>query len=146
MSTAENKAVIRRILEECNKGKESAMAAMDELCAPDYVYHGTGVFPDMDLAAGKQMTIAFYTAFPDTHWAAEDLIAEGDKVVVRATLRGTHRGEFMGIPPTGKAVTFTAIYVSRIAGGKYVEDSGIEDQLGLMQQLGAIPQMAQTGA
>ena len=146
MSTEANKAVVRRMFEESSKGQEAAMAAMEELCAPDYVWHGTGVWPDMDLAGMKQALTAWYAAFPDVHFTVEDLIAEGDKVAARVTMRATHQGEFMGIPPTGKAVTFTAIYVSRIAGGKYVEDSGIEDQLGLMQQLGAIPQMAQTGA
>jgi predicted ester cyclase len=76
----------------------------------------------------------------------EDLIAEGDKVVVRGTLRGTHQGDFMGIPPTGKVVTFTAIAICRFAGGKEVEHWSNADVLGLMQQLGAIPQMAPGGA
>ena len=146
MSTEENKAVVRRYYEACNRGKEAGMAAIEELYAPDFVYHGTGVFPDMDPAAMKQLTPAFFTAFPDSHFTVEDLIAEGDTVVVRFTMRATHQGEFMGIPPTGKVVTMTGIYIARIAGGKYVEDSGIEDQLGLLQQLGAIPQMAQAGA
>ena len=142
MSTEENKALIRRIYEEMNRQN---WAGIEELHAPDAVFHGMppGISPG--LAGAKQLLTPFWAAFPDAHWAVDDLIAEGDKVVARLTFRGAHQGEFMGIPPTGKAVTFTAIYVSRIAGGKYVEDSGIEDQLGLMQQLGAIPQMAQAG-
>jgi predicted ester cyclase len=76
----------------------------------------------------------------------EDMIAEGDKVAYRCTFRGTHQGEFMGIPPTGKVVTYTCIYIDRFAGGKWVEEWGSIDLLGLMQQLGAIPQMAQRGA
>jgi predicted ester cyclase len=100
----------------------------------------------MDLAGMEQITPAFFTAFPDTHYTLEDLIAEGDKVVWRYTFRGTHRGDFMGIPATGKVVTGTSIVISRIAGGKCVEEWGSSDLLGLMQQLGAIPQMAQAGA
>ena len=73
-------------------------------------------------------------------------IAEGDKVVHRYTFRATHQGDFMGVPATGKVVTVTGIYISRFAGGKCVEDWFSGDLLGLMQQLGAIPQMAQAGA
>jgi predicted ester cyclase len=144
MSTEENKAVVRRCVEESNRGKEAVMAVIDELYGPGYVWHGP--FGEMDLAGVKQMTPAFYAAFPDMHMTVEDLIAEGDKVVWRYSLRATHQGEFMGIPPTGKVVTWTAIIISRFAGGKFVEDWENLDLLGLMQQLGAIPQMAQTGA
>ena len=122
------------------------MAALEELYTPDYVYHGPGVFGDMDLAAMKQMMPAFFTAFPDQYTTLEDLIAEGDKVVSRYTFRGTHQGEFMGMPPTGKVVTYTGIAITRFAGGKPVEDWESFDALGLLQQLGAIPQMAPTGA
>ena len=145
MSTEENKAVFRRFIEEWNKGNEAGMAAM-ELCAADYVIHGTGVFPDTDRAGYKQRLTALWTAFPDAHLVVEDLIAEGDKVVVRYTFRATHRGEFMGVPATGKVVTMTGIDIARFAGGKCVEQWVQADFLGLMQQLGAIPQMAQGGA
>ena len=80
------------------------------------------------------------------HVTIEDQIAERDKVVTRFTFRGTHQGEFMGVPATGKVVTVTGIYISRIAGGKCVEDWENLDMLGWLQQLGAIPQMAQGGA
>ena len=143
MSTEENKAVVRRMFEESSKGQEAAMAAMEELCAPDYVWHGTGVWPDMDLAGMKQALTAWYAAFPDVHFTVEDLIAEGDRVVSRATFRGTHQGEFMGIPPTGKNVSFTGIAIDRIEDDKFVEGWANADNLGLLQQLGAIPQMAQ---
>jgi steroid delta-isomerase-like uncharacterized protein len=143
MSTEDNKALYRRYFEAMNKGQEAFMAAMDELCAPDYVWHGP--LGEMDLAAWKQMAPAFYTAFPDQHATVEDLLAEGDKVVARFTVRGTHQGEFMGIPPTGKVVTYRGIVISRFAGGKIVEDWESADMLGFMQQLGAIPQMAQSG-
>jgi steroid delta-isomerase-like uncharacterized protein len=143
MSTEANKAVIRRFYEEFNKQNPAGVV---ELCAPDYVRHGTGVLPDMDLAGMKQVMIAIWAAFPDLHDTLEDLIAEGDKVVARTTISGAHRGDFMGIPPTGKRVSFTGIRIDRIKDGKVVESWGNEDDLGLMQQLGAVPQMAQTGA
>jgi steroid delta-isomerase-like uncharacterized protein len=148
MSTEENKAVVRRAYEALNKGKEAVMAAMDELHAPDYVYHSPspGLWPDMDLAAMKQSMHAYFMATPDLHYTVEDMVAEGDKVVSRFTWRGTHLGEFMGIPPTGKVVTLTGIYITRVAGGKCVEDWCSADMLGMFQQLGVIPQMAQTGA
>ena len=136
----------RRLHEAVNKGQETIMAALEELYTPDYVYHGPGVFGDMDLAAMKQMIPAFYAAFPDQYTTLEDLIAEGDKVVSRYTFRGTHQGEFMGMPPTGKVVTYTGIAICRFAGSKVVEYRSSVDLLGLLQQLGVIPQMAQTGA
>jgi steroid delta-isomerase-like uncharacterized protein len=146
MSIEENKALVRRFYEECNKGQEAAIAVLDELFAPDYVCHGSGVIPDIDLAGWRQLIPALWTAFPDQHYSLEDLIAEGDKVVHRFTLHCTHQGEFMGVPATGKVVTLTGIYITRVAGGKVVEDWRAVDDLGLLQQLGAIPQMAQTGA
>ena len=147
MSTEENKALVRRAFEAVNKGQEAAMAALEELYAASaYVWHGPGVFPDLDRAGMKQMMPAFFTALPDLHYTVEDLIAEGDKVVSRFTARATHQGEIMGVPATGKGVTYTGIYISRFAGGKCVEDWFSGDMLGLFQQLGAIPQMAQAGA
>ena len=143
MSTEENKAVVHRCWDAINKHN---LAGVFEDCAPDYVIHGTGVFPDMDLAGAKQLTTAFWAAFPDMHVVVEDMIAEGDKVVSRYTIRATHQGEFMGIPPTGKQVSWTGIGIDRIKDGKFVEGWMNEDNLGLMQQLGAIPQMAQGGA
>ena len=143
MSTEENKALVRRWIEEDNRRN---LAGVEELLARDYVWHGTGGFPDMDLAGLKQLETAFWTAFPDMHATVENLIAEGDKVAYRFTIRGTHQGEFMGVPATGKVVTVTGIYISRIAGGKVVEDWESFDALGLMQQLGAIPPMARAGA
>jgi steroid delta-isomerase-like uncharacterized protein len=146
MSTEVNKALIRRAYEEFNKGKEAVMAAIDELFAPDFVWHGTGVFPDMDRAGLKQMAPAGWTAFPDLHYTLEDLIAGGDKVVARYTFRGTHQGDFMGMPPTGKQVSVTGIEIHRIEDDKFVESWANSDALGMMQQLGVIPQMAQAGA
>ena len=88
---------------------------------------------------------SFRKAFPDPNfWGTADLIAEGDKVVGLVTARGTHQGEFMGIAPTGKPVSFNAIDVVRIAGGKIVERWSQADNLALLQQLGAVPAPGQT--
>jgi steroid delta-isomerase-like uncharacterized protein len=143
MSTEENKAVVRRWYEAFNPQN---LAGVFEDCAPDFVFHGTGVWPDMDLAGAKQLTTAFLTAFPDAHYTLENLIAEGDKVVSRWTFHGTHQGAFMGIPPTGKQVRMTGIGIDRIEDDKFVESWSNADVLGLLQQLGAIPQMMQAGA
>ena len=145
MSTEENKAMVRRVMETYGKGQEASMAVLEELYAPDYVYHGPGAFGNADLAATKQMVRAFFTAFPEQHVTVEDLIAEGDKVVSRYTFRATHQGEFMGVPPTGKGMTVSGIMISRFAGGKWVEDWDSPDALSLMQQLGAIPPMPEPG-
>jgi steroid delta-isomerase-like uncharacterized protein len=85
------------------------------------------------------MGAAFFAAFPGLHISIEDVIAQGDKVAVRITWQGTHQGEFMGIPPTGKPVTVTGINLYRVANGKIVEEWWQEDILGLMQQLGVLP-------
>lgn len=146
MSIEENKAMVRRGYEEFNKGPEAAMAAFEELYAADYAYHGPGASSNLDLAAMKQMARAFLTAFPGQRITLEDLFAEGDEVVSRYTFRGTHQGEFMGFPATGRAVTFTGIVISRFAGGKWVEDWESLDAMGLMQQLGAIATATATHA
>lgn len=130
----QNKAAIRRWLEEAaNKGN---LAVLDELLAPSYVYHG----PGMELhgpEALKQLVAAFRAAFPDLHAAIDDMVTEGDKVVTRWTATGTHRGEFMGIAPTGRRMSLPIIVITRFEAGKAVEDWEVYDGLGLMQQLGA---------
>jgi predicted ester cyclase len=144
MSTEQNKAVVRRVFEELNK--QNYLVLLEEFCARDYVWHSAppGISPD--LAGTKQLHTALFTAFPDLHWVVDDLIAEGDKVVARLTVHGTHQGEFMGMPPSGKVVTYTGIAICRFAGSKAVEYWSSVDLLGLLQQLGVIPQMAQAGA
>ena len=86
----------------------------------------------------------YLAAFPNLHFTFEDLIAEGDKVVVRETMSGTQQGELMGIPPTGKQFSVTGIEIYRFEGGKIVEHWLESDMLGLLQQLGALPSPAQT--
>jgi len=122
MSAKENKALMRRLLEEFNKGKAAAMAVIDRSIPA--------------LKDFKQMESEMYDAFPDMHVTIDDMVAEGDKVAARTTWTGTHKGEFMGVPPTNKKVTFSLIVIDRFAGGKVVEDHGQFDALGLMRQLG----------
>ena len=138
MSVEENKAIVRRLWEEViNKGN---MAVVDELVATNYIDHTqTPELVARDPESYKQVVIMFRTAFPDLHVTIEDKIAEGDKVVSRFTVRGTHKGEFMGIAPTGRQVTVTGIAIHRIAGGKLAEVWINMDFLGMMQQLGVVP-------
>jgi predicted ester cyclase len=122
--------------------------AFDALFTTTCVFHEP--FAPQGLVAGLQGLKDFaydpwFAAFPDIHFAVEDLIAEGDRVAARVTMRGTHQGDLMGIPPTGKQVSWTGIEIDRIKDGKYVESWLNTDDLGLMQQLGVIPQMAQAG-
>ena len=108
----------------------------DEVLASNYVAHFPGQPPIHGIDAFTQFTSAFFTAFPDLATTIEDLMAEGDKVAVRQTWRGTHTGNFLGIPPTGKQVTFTSIEVYRVSGGKLAEEWVELDMHGLLQQLG----------
>ncbi len=141
MSTEANKALMRRAVEEgWNHGN---VALFDELGTPNYVHH-MPPFPDFgSLEDYKRFGIAIRSAFPDVHLTIEDLIAEGELVVLRYTWRGTHTGDFvlpmMRIPATGKQVTMTGIVITRYAGGKAVEAWEQVDNLGFYQQLGLIP-------
>ena len=141
MSTEENKALIRRFYEEISKGN---LAVVGELVATDLVEHSPFV-PGQ--APGRQGTVELFTmihaAFPDLRITAEDMVAEGDKVVARGTMSGTHKGEFIGIAPTGKQITVGMIEILRIAGGKMVEHWNVVDSLGIMQQLGVVPPSGQ---
>lgn len=141
MSTEENKAKIRRVCEEViNRGN---LAVADEIMAPNYVYHGSGGQEFKGPEGFKQLITMFRTAFPDLHATIEDMVAEGDKVVHSLKMQGTHKGDFMGIAPTGKQVTITSINISRFAGGKEAEALVSMDLLGMYQQMGVTPPMGQ---
>jgi predicted ester cyclase len=137
MSTEANKTSVRRFYDEVFNKKNRA--AIDEFIDPNQVDHAAPPGTPGGLAGAKQTIGMYLTAFPDLHFTVEDMIAEGDKLVARLTVRGTQQGAFMGIPPTGKHVTVTAIDISRMAGGKSVEHWIEMDTLGMMQQLGVIP-------
>ena len=134
----ENKALVRRLFEEfVTKGDESVV---NELIAEDYVDHNP---PSPNIAPGpegvKQLFAGRRSAFPDAAVTVEDQVSEGDKVVSRLTITGTHQGEFMGIPATGKSFSMGAVAIFRIEGGKIVERWGESDNIGMMQQLGVVP-------
>ncbi len=139
MSTEQHKANDRRAFEALN---QKTLAVFDELCATDIVVHGIPT-TTQGLEAFKQFLSMNFTAFPDLHYTIEDQLAEGDKSVVRYTLRGTHQGDFMGIPATGKQINVTGIIIVRFANEKAVEIWGNTDNLGMMQQLGVIPPLGQ---
>ena len=141
MSTEANKTSVRRFYDEVFNKKNRA--AIDEFIDPNQVDHAAPPGTPGGLAGAKQTIGMYLTAFPDLHFTVEDMIAEGDKLVARLTVRGTQQGAFMGIPPTGKHVTVTAIDISRMAGGKSVEHWIEMDTLGMMQQLGVIPTQGQ---
>ena len=141
MPGEENKAVLRQFSEEVwNKGN---LAAIDQLVANEFTEHTPmpGFPPNRE--GYKQVVKAFRSAFPDMQVRLEDVLAEGDKVVGRWTLRGTHRGDLLGTPPSGKQVTVSGMDVVRTSGGKIVEHWGQHDNLGLLQQIGVVPTMGQ---
>jgi steroid delta-isomerase-like uncharacterized protein len=137
MSIEEHKTLVNRAVGAFNRGD---LDAVDRLFAPDYVDHDRS---RADLPPGpagvKQAWKLFRTAFPDLQATIEDVVAEGDKVAVRGSIRGTHQGELMGIPPTGRSVTVTLIDVNRIEGGRLVERWAEADMLGMLRKLGVIP-------
>jgi steroid delta-isomerase-like uncharacterized protein len=133
MSEESNKRSITSFFEEVyNQGN---VALLDELLAPDFVSHDTGN-PTHDREGVKQIVGAIRAAFPDVRFTANDIVADGDKVAARFTMRGTQRGEFMGIAATNKDVTVTGIDIVRFSDGRAVEHWHEWSGLELMQQLG----------
>jgi steroid delta-isomerase-like uncharacterized protein len=137
MSTDANKRLYRRWFEEVVTGRNLALA--DELLADDYVLHFPGMPQPLDREGHKQLLGMFHSAFPDWRETVDQVIAEGDLVVIRVTGRGTHDQPFQGIPATHKQVQATGVGIGRIAGGKIAESWAEYDALGMLQQLGAIP-------
>ena len=117
---------------------EKNLAVVDELIASDFTEHVGGQPKRVGVEGFKAARMRRNAAFPDWKVTVDDIIAEGDKVVARATGQGTHRGEYMGIPPTGKLVKVSWIAIYRVADGKLAEHWQNIDELGLRQQLGAI--------
>jgi steroid delta-isomerase-like uncharacterized protein len=135
MDGQRNKEIVRRSIEEgYNQGD---LAVVDELCHPDYVEHAPFPGQAPGPAGVKQLFSRMRNAFPDVQSTIEDIFAEGNLVVVRTTLRGTHQGDYNGLPATGRPFTIASNIIFRVAGGRIVERWAIGDQLGLLQQLGA---------
>jgi predicted ester cyclase len=132
MTTEENKEIVRRYQEASNAND---LDALDALVAPNLISHNPTPGLPPGLEGGKMAHRATLAAFPDLHYHVEDLIAEGDKVVQRFTLHCTHRGVFMGLPPTGRDHP-DRVSIFRLEGGKIVEHWAVQDGLALMIQLG----------
>ena len=136
-----NKANVRRLVEELwNKGN---LSVADELFAPTYEHHDAST---LDFGRGpegeKKRATLYRTAFPDLHLMIGDILAEGETVMTRWSCRGTHKGDLSGIAPTGKQINISGVTIARFAGSKIVEGWVNWDALGLMQQLGVVPQLA----
>ena len=141
MSTEQNKSVVQRAFDSMSEGRDQFLAEHDEIYGENLVGHFSGM-PPVDRDMHRQFGLATYSSFPDLKRPVEDLIAEDDKVVARWSSVGTHSGDFMGTPPTGKTVRTTGITIFRLADGKIVEEWSESDMLGMLQQVGALP-MAQ---
>ena len=112
---------------------------VDEICSPEFVNHSAPPGIPADREGIKIVAAMFRRAFPDSYFTVEDTVAEGDKVATRKTFHGTHEGEFMGIPPSGRSVSMGLIDIVRILDGRVVEHWSMGDTLDMMRQLGAIP-------
>src|SRR3990170_3759236 len=133
----ENKAVVRRAFDEIAQGN---LDVADEIIAPEYVRHDLAGGPDAHGPDGvKRLIAGLRTAFPDIETTIEDIFADGEKVVVRFSVRGTHSGPFMGIAPTGREATWRGVNIYRVSGGRIRETWQLADGLGLLRQLGAAP-------
>jgi steroid delta-isomerase-like uncharacterized protein len=138
MSTKENKELVRQIIKEWNavNGDVAKMHALyDKYYAPGFIYHDVSA-GDMNREQTIQDMATYLSAFPDVNYTIDDILAEGDKTVIRCTIRATHKGTFMGIPATGKRIVIKGVEIDKIVGGKIVEAWGLDDSHRMMPQLG----------
>jgi steroid delta-isomerase-like uncharacterized protein len=137
MSQETNKKIFRRLMEEgFSDGK---FDIVDQLLSPDFKEHQNGVEPATREGV-KALIQQLHSMMPDLKLTIEDITADGDKVWGRMKAHGTHRGGFMGRPPTGRTVTIDVIDICRFEDGKIVEHWGVPDRLGMMEQMELIPQ------
>ncbi len=133
MTLEANKALVQRFVDAYNRFD---LEALGETVAVDFIEHGDSG------QSGREALLAYasmlHTAFPDITNTIEDIIAEGDKVVTRTLVRGTHLGEMMGMPPTGRQISIATMNSFRVANGKLAEHWAVADTFGMMQQLGVI--------
>jgi len=133
MGSEENKRVVQRLAQAINSGH---LEDLDSVLSPSYVRHDPNpLMKDIGREEYKQAFIRLRTAFPDAKWTIEDLLSDGDKVIGRWTFRGTHRGPFFNIPPSGKVVTYPILAIYKIENGMIIEDSHIFHAIGLWQTL-----------
>ena len=137
--SAEGEALVRRFFEEFCNGRQGQVA--DEIVAGDFVSHGPQA-PPADGPDGVRARVGLYQDSVEGQWDVQEIFSAGDKVVARWIGRGTHVGELMGVEPTNKPIAVEAISVFRIADGKIAEEWTVWDALGLLQQVGAVPQPA----
>ena len=142
MSIEEAKATVRHMFQIANEKDPDAYV---EMLHEDFVNHSAPPGMPADREGYRQIYGMYVNAFPDFEIAVEDMVSEGDKVMTRWTAHGTHGGELMGIPPTGKAVEMAGITFNRVADGKVIEQRENADMLGLLQQLGAVPEPETAG-
>jgi len=141
MSTKENKRLVHQAIKEWNalNGDEAKMRSLyDKYYAPGFIYHDVSG-GDMNREQTVRDMVRYLSAFPDLYYSIDDILAEGDKTVIRCTIKATHKGTFMGIPGTGKQIVLKAVEIDKIKGGKIVEAWGFSDSQGLMTQLGVVP-------
>jgi steroid delta-isomerase-like uncharacterized protein len=136
-STEANKAAVRDCFEQASKGN---FAALHSIVTPDYVIHPDEVRGPDGLAA---MVQGYRSAFADLSVTIEHQFTEGDYVATRSTVRGRHEGELMGAPPSGRDVEFTSLTISRCRDGKIEEEWELVDTVGLLRQIGALPELAE---
>ena len=140
MGIEENKALVKRFFEAGNniQGDLSKIQPwVDEFLSPNHIHHTP--MGDHTLDVSLQFYQMVFSAFPDLIENINDVIAEGDKVVISVTNTASHKGVFQGIPATGKKVVFNAVDIFRVVDGKITDEWSFPDQLGMMQQLGIIP-------
>jgi len=145
--SVENKALARRVrMDIWDRGK---LSVIDEVYANDCIHHiSDPITPDFGRGgkAAKQIVTLYRSAFPDTHMTIDDILADGDTVMVRWTARGTHKGALLSLSPTSKQVTVQGVDIYRISAGKIKETWVCWDALGFLQQLGAVPALGQAKA
>jgi steroid delta-isomerase-like uncharacterized protein len=135
-----NTATLHRFHSARNSGDPDTVSkAVDEFVASDVLFHAPVPMGATGAEALKRVWQVLLRAFPDIHVAVEETITEGDKVVSRNTVTGTHRGEYQGLPPTGKTVTYNEIFIFRFTDGRITEIRGIVDVLAQLRRLGAFP-------
>jgi predicted ester cyclase len=143
VSTAQatsNKATFRRFHDATNTGDAELISkTIDELVEPNAAIHTPLRIEATGVPLLKEVFRRLLRAYPDLHITVEDLIEEGDRIVSRNTVTGTHQGEYLGLPPTGKSVTYNEIMIVRFAGGRVAETWGVVDVFSQMKQLGVIP-------
>ena len=137
MPTTANTQIIRRFTSEFINTASPALAT--ELIAPSAVFHAPGMPPLRGPEGYLGLLGMLRGGFPDVQWTLEDVVAEGDKVAARFTMRGTHTGVFMGVPPSGRPFIVSSMGIYRIADGQIVEEHGLPDMMGVMTQIGAVP-------